>query len=157
MSSIVYVHNLLFTNRPSLLQILIFWCSYDFKTFSDKFSNNHGHDILKLCNILEKSRFTRKETLVNILYKNILFQIIVPRRISRRKFLPNNPPPPGQFSRGKIVFRTICCIHNCPSDKWFWGKNIPRINFMEDIFSQRIRNSSTLIYSCFFLVFFFEF
>ena len=60
----------------------------------------------------------------------------------------------------KIAFQMICCLHNCPLDKWSWGKLsskkiVPKINYTRDIFSSRIRNCSTLTGNCFLLFSFF--
>ena len=60
---------------------------------------------------------------------------------------------PWKLPQRKIVFRLICRLHNCPSDKWSREKLpsrkiVPRINYIRDIFSSRIRNCNTLTDSC---------
>ena len=66
---------------------------------------------------------------------------------------------PWKLPPRKIAFQMICCLHNCPWDKWPWGKLssrkiVPRINYTQDIFFPRIRNWSTLTDSCFLFSFF---
>ena len=95
-------------------------------------------------------------------------RIIAPWMIAPGLSLPDNYPKDNcplkiyawKMLPRKISFWMICRLHNCPSDKWPQGKLPsrkidPRISYIRDIFSQRIRNCSTLTDSCFLLFSFF--
>ena len=91
-----------------------------------------------------------------------------PEQLPPGLLLPDNYPKgncpltisPWKLPSKKMAFRMIYRQHNCPSDKWHWGKLSPRkmvpmINYNRYIFSPRIRNRSTLIDGCVLLFSFF--
>ena len=66
----------------------------------------------------------------NIASRLLLPKKIAPCMITLGLLLPDNYPKdncslaisPWQLPQMKIVFWMICCLHNCPSDKWPWEK-----------------------------------
>ena len=102
----------------------------------------------------------------------IIASLPLPRQLPRGKLpprllIPDNYPKdndncpltifPRKLFLRETVFRMICRLHNCPSDKQSRGKLppmeiFPKINYTRDVFSLRIRNLSTFIDS-FFLFF----